>query len=622
MPSKNIKIDFFFILHFYNNKMDFKPKYITKNNKNYNWIKSQKYLYDFIDDLPNNSHITKERVEHYKDEIKNYVKFVKNRFYIIYPNCDNLLFSDTKNYLINTTIRTKIKKQVNADFHINYTYLTNVVSISYYRMLMIDWDEKEGYTLEKCKDLLNNLVKEANKLLIPLTFGLVRTDRGFHAFLLSHQVKFNDTIIKLMCLLESDIKYTAYVDSFGWAVRITQKNNTTSNDFVGRIGWDNNTQIIGDYHNINNQCWSWFVYHLYAIEYFKNYNSNEFAKFQLFEPDVEKNKMEFIQKIRNDLNQLWAYCSVDTPRFIQNIELPRFHEFTTNSGLNMNPVVLEGNHKIKRISIITEPSGLNVPKINNLDKFANFVYDKFTLHNKNKTSMRELGENVEYCTRRYHAEIKSHFFIYPNFDIYYRTKLNDLTNKQIIKYSQDFVIGVDGQRNIDSRIFYMLFRKILMFDWDFKDNFTEEDCIDITRFIVYIAKTFDINLCFKMIRTDRGIHAFELCNHWDYRNENTLKLMLGAYCDKWYVSNVNIKGWAVRLNKKNGHQDDFVAKIGVLDNTYIGYQNYINPDIEKLIDFKMNVIDKIKDFNHTNMELILGEDQNKINEIRNILCKI
>jgi hypothetical protein len=602
--------------------MDFKPKYIVKNNKNYHWIKSQKSLYEFIDDLPNNSHITKERIEHYKDEIKNYVKFVKNRFYVIYPNCDNLLFSDNKNYLINNNIRTKIKKQVGADFHINYTYLTNVISISYYKMLMIDWDEKEGYTLQKCKDLLNNLVREANKLLIPLTFGLVRTDRGFHAFLLSHQVKFNDIIIKLMCILESDVKYTAYVDSFGWAVRISQK-NIAENDFVGKIGWDSNTQIIGDYHNINNQCWSWFIFHLYAIEYFKKYNSLEFYNFQLFEPENEKNKVEFINNIRNDLKQLWAFCSSDTPRFIQSIQLPRLQtEYDCKKGLNINPVILEGNHKIKRISIITEPSGLNIEKINNLDKFADYVYHNFSILNKNKITMRELGENVEYCNRRYYSEIKSHFIIYPNFDIYYRTKLNDLTNKQIIKHTQDFVIGVDGQRNIESRIFYILFRKILMFDWDFKDGYTEEDCIHIIQNIVYIAKSFDIHLCFKIIRTDRGVHAFELCNYWDYRDENTLKLMLGAYCDKWYVSNVNIKGWAIRINKKYNHDDDFIAKIGVLDNVYIGKNDKINNDIEKLIDFKIRVIDKFKDFNNKDIELILGEHQETIDNVRNILCRI
>jgi hypothetical protein len=562
-----------------------------------------------VEECYSTSDLRIESIGYWREHFKNYINAVKGRFFLVYPNCDS--YEDSE-YLTDKNIRKLYSKCLKEDipFHINYTYLTNIINITFYKMMMLDWDKKEGYTEKRCREILENIIKKATKYGISLVFGLVQSDRGYHAFLLNQKMDYTSlTDLKFMCCFEGDIKYVGYTNLFGWAVRVSRKDNSELLDFVARPGWSGK-QFLSNFNTevealkyIDKECWSWFIFHLYLSEYFKQFDTSDFK-------DIQKNDMCIINRIREDIDTLWGYSYTELPRIITKLELPHIANTEEYSKfLDFRQVVVP-EVKVKKSYILTEKFGVEVPKLK-----ADLASVCLELPGKIKNDLIMLNRYVRYSKYRYDIEKKRNFYLYPNMDWYYDTWGNETLHPEIIKAApENFAIGVDGQLKPEKRVIFIKYNTLLMLDWDEKEGFKQTECLELVKHIVKKARIFGLDLAFGLARTDRGCHAFELSREWDFRDINVLKFMLAMYCDPWYVSNVNIRGWNVRLTKKYGYPEDRVAVEGILGEKYVG--DNINEKLYKKYIYHYKLIKYFQDFDTVKMEKVLGLDWNLIDKVR------
>lgn len=574
----------------------------------------EKYI-KMVEELYSKSNLRIESIGYWREHFKNYINAVKGRFYMIYPNCD---FYEESEYLTDKNFRKVYAKSLKEDipFHINYTYLTNIINITFYKMMMLDWDKKEGYTEERCRNILKEIIDTATKFGVSLVFGLVETDRGYHAFLLNQKMDYQSLIdLKFMCCFEGDVKYVGYTNLFGWAVRVSRKDNSEWIDFVARPGWSG-TQLLSNYNTeiealkfIDNECWSWFVFHLYLSEYLKSFDPVDFKT-------IQKDDFSIIKQIRDDIDILWGYSYTELPRIITKIQLPHITEPEEYSKFLDFRQVLVPDAKVKKSYILTEKFGINIPKF----KF-DLASVSINLPNKIKCDLFMLNRYVRYSKYRYDIDKKRNFYFYPNMDWYYDTWGNELLHPEIVKAApQNFAVGVDGQLKSEKRIVFIRFNTLLMLDWDEKEGFNAKDCLLLVESIVKNARKFGLDLAFGLARTDRGCHAFELSREWDFRDIDILNFMLSMYCDPWYVSNVNIRGWSVRLSKKIGYPNDRVAVEGIHGKKFIGEN--INPELYKKYIYHYHLIDYFKNFDSVAMEKVLGLDWDLIDTVRKDIATI
>ena len=84
----------------------------------------------------------------------------------------------------------------------------------------------------------------------------------------------------------------------------------------------------------------------------------------------------------------------------------------------------------------------------------------------------------------------------------------------------------------------------MMIDIDGEDNVRES----LVKLQNYCSKHSDY--LFFIYESRNGIHIFCMSHEKDYTNLNHIKFMLDMKCDFFYSLYAHIRGWCVRLNKK------------------------------------------------------------------------
>ncbi len=139
----------------------------------------------------------------------------------------------------------------------------------------------------------------------------------------------------------------------------------------------------------------------------------------------------------------------------------------------------------------------------------------------------------------------------------------------------DYYVACD----LYTRRLYMCFRNIMMIDIDYGKNNQFKDKNEALKSLGLFAKQH--NICFSIYFSANGIHAFAVDKKRSFKDKESIELMLKAQCDMFYAVYSYIRGWSVRLNKKEEESLDtpIYIKYGL-----IGDKKYLNKSLLKLVD--------------------------------------
>lgn len=210
-------------------------------------------------------------------------------------------------------------------------------------------------------------------------------------------------------------------------------------------------------------------------------------------------------------------------------------------------------------------------------------YSEF-IEDKNKTSIdHELyNDNLK-------VEKFLEYFIENNELNYESIKMlsNGLKNyinkpQRILKDNPNNYVGIDMHTNL----YYICFKDILTFDIDLHN---EE--IDNKVFLKKIKKEFLINKfkkfddVFYLDESSNGFHIFVLNKRFHHKSEEAIKYMIEFECDVKYIICSYLRGFSIRLNKKNLF-DNIYNHIGIYGNKKLIDESILNDihQIDELVD--------------------------------------
>lgn len=121
----------------------------------------------------------------------------------------------------------KITVYEQTDILVGMSIYDNVWSLCTKDILMIDFDIKEGFTREKAFEAVRKYTEYMEKYDIKLAFQMYHTDRGVHAFLVSHRIPSDSSEgFRIMMDLCNDPYYIAFSRVSGYCIRIGPKVKT------------------------------------------------------------------------------------------------------------------------------------------------------------------------------------------------------------------------------------------------------------------------------------------------------------------------------------------------------------------------------------------------------------
>jgi hypothetical protein len=111
----------------------------------------------------------------------------------------------------------------------------NFLALGFPDVLMLDFDYDEDQNKSEAHEQTKQTLRHLSDLTgNPFVWALYETDRGMHAFLVSHRADFTDMRwIHLMLLAKADPWYAAFTTVFGWQIRLNAKEKSPD-DFVSR----------------------------------------------------------------------------------------------------------------------------------------------------------------------------------------------------------------------------------------------------------------------------------------------------------------------------------------------------------------------------------------------------
>lgn len=159
--------------------------------------------------------------------------------------------------------------------------------------------------------------------------------------------------------------------------------------------------------------------------------------------------------------------------------------------------------------------------------------------------------------------------------------------QQLIHDDPDYYIANDMLTNT----FYICYRTLLMVDIDFyKSNDSEEQKAkspDVRQQeIVDKIKAYseEKGWLFDIYRSRNGVHAFLINHSSDHQCDEDLQIMLDLECDFFYVVYSFIRGWSVRLNRKEREvvmSYEFISRVG---------HGHPDPQLCKLVQLHLNLV--------------------------------
>ena len=138
---------------------------------------------------------------------------------------------------------------------------------------------------------------------------------------------------------------------------------------------------------------------------------------------------------------------------------------------------------------------------------------------------------------------------------------------------------------------YLCFKTVLMIDIDYKSgDFSNIE--DIRNFLS--EQCHQLNLVGWFFQSANGAHLFLIDKHRDFRSRESINLMLKLRSDPMYTIFSHIRGWSVRLSRKEEERE--LSKTIYEDMGIIGNQKLINRELVKLVKLHIRYSSNTKRF--------------------------
>lgn len=127
---------------------------------------------------------------------------------------------------------------------------------------------------------------------------------------------------------------------------------------------------------------------------------------------------------------------------------------------------------------------------------------------------------------------------------------------------------------------YICFKNLMMIDIDINNYYTLSE--------KYIKNHFSKKQeCYRIFKSRNGFHVFCVSKEYNYRDLSSIKTMLENFSDYYYSVFCFIRGWSVRLNKKEDEIGEIYTDLGLY-----GDKTKISNNLLQLTDFHMELVDK------------------------------
>lgn len=201
------------------------------------------------------------------------------------------------------------------------------------------------------------------------------------------------------------------------------------------------------------------------------------------------------------------------------------------------------------------------------------------------SSFRDLYQlNFDYPDQLKERSFRKYLFdqIGPTFELVERLAppLTEaiLKPQRLLYDDPSFYVAID----LFTNTYYVCYKELLMIDIDYYKDTTLEAEI-VSRFEDH-CRDFPEDR-FRLFRTRNGLHAFLVSRKMNYKDQTSIDLMLKFKSDFYYVVYSYIRGWSVRLNKKQKDTQDTLYT----DFKDIG-SGSIDADLIKLINLHLNLV--------------------------------
>ena len=216
-------------------------------------------------------------------------------------------------------------------------------------------------------------------------------------------------------------------------------------------------------------------------------------------------------------------------------------------------------------------------------------------YRKNVENTTILGINTEFNNKLKHAKFRN--FVISKLGKNYLTisKLKDIMRSLIIRPQRlltdniFFYIGCDMITNT----YYICYKELMMIDIDFyKDDKDKSESLKLEDIINIFMKDIEDNPnnCWSLYKTRGGIHAFLLSKKMNYNLKETCEYMLKLGCDFNYVIYTHLRGWSVRLNRKEKEEkmkNELLCQLGNPQN--------IDKNLERQLNLHNKLIEVFKE---------------------------
>lgn len=164
----------------------------------------------------------------------------------------------------NKTLRKTLHEQ--EDMNIGYDYYASIFSMCCKNILMLDFDNKDGWNLDDVTKALDLYAQEQKERELEYLFDIYLTDRGVHAFVINKYMDYSsEEALNMMLSLGSDEMYIGYVEIRGYCVRLNPKiRGGYEDEFIAK-----SAGILIGYGEPDQHIENVLKFHLSMIEFFK-----------------------------------------------------------------------------------------------------------------------------------------------------------------------------------------------------------------------------------------------------------------------------------------------------------------------------------------------------------------